>query len=364
MAYLNASTKPAQLITQMPKTDGLVGTSRYRAGKGLLVAAALLLALEICLHMTPWMQRYRAVFASGRLIDKLMYVSEVSPQLIVIGNSRIDNGIDPTVIAAELSIARQEVFNLGIPGANTRVIQGATHWLLERNSLSNSHVLLGLDPSLFSLNEELGYSVFVLDKSQAWQLGDYAAWRDSWFRLWGFANNLKGLREPQKMIQWFQASTGELAAWGGELNTNQGFRAKQGVLSEAQQQAVSSELATTPLDVTAYQYFISAIKEWRDHDVAISVFFPVVFANGEVISVQQGFTEFDFKRLKTDLSRLGVRFLNSPKAASYGAEDFFNPGHLNVTGAEKYSQWLAQEYETLRLPLADVQKYAGVKGDL
>jgi len=68
-------------------------------GKSFWVAALIILCVELALHSESIMHRYRSVFAVGRAIDKLHYVERHPPRLLFIGNSRIDNGIDPRAIS-------------------------------------------------------------------------------------------------------------------------------------------------------------------------------------------------------------------------------------------------------------------------
>jgi len=68
-------------------------------GLGAAFALFLLLVPEAMLHTDGFFYRYRAVFAAGRAMDKLRYVEATVPTLLIVGNSRVDNGFDPGAIA-------------------------------------------------------------------------------------------------------------------------------------------------------------------------------------------------------------------------------------------------------------------------
>src|SRR5258705_10973381 len=87
-------------------------------GLGAAFALLLWLAAEAALHTDEFSYRYRAVFAAGRAMDKLNYVEANTPTLLIVGNSRVDNGFDPGAIASRLSVEnRGQVFNFGLPGS-------------------------------------------------------------------------------------------------------------------------------------------------------------------------------------------------------------------------------------------------------
>jgi hypothetical protein len=61
------------------------------------------------------------------------------------------------------------------------------------------YVLIGLDATLFSPDDELNYVVFFADRWEMAAAGEYKDLLASVFRLWGYSTNLKGLREPSRM---------------------------------------------------------------------------------------------------------------------------------------------------------------------
>src|SRR5574340_1510929 len=96
------------------------------------------------------MFRYRAVFAQGRAYDKLCEVERPPPQILFIGNSRTDNGIDPLAVERSAPGHFLRGFNLGLPGANAIVYHGEIRRLDGRGLLGNMAihtVVLGLDES-------------------------------------------------------------------------------------------------------------------------------------------------------------------------------------------------------------------------
>lgn len=98
---------------------------RDRPGLGLAFALLLLAAVEAVLHTDAFLVRYRSVFAAGRAMDKVRYVESHPPALLIVGNSRVDNGFDPQALAERLGKAqRNHIFNLGLPGSDARTLFG------------------------------------------------------------------------------------------------------------------------------------------------------------------------------------------------------------------------------------------------
>jgi len=101
------------------------------------------------LHTDGFFYRYRAVFAAGRAMDKLRYVEATVPTLLIVGNSRVDNGFDPGAIADRLGAEnRGRMFNFGLPGSDTRTLFGLLTRLDRKGLLGPSRieaVVIGLD---------------------------------------------------------------------------------------------------------------------------------------------------------------------------------------------------------------------------
>jgi len=95
-------------------------------GGAFWIAVLVLLTAELALHSEPVLHRYRSVFAVGRAIDKLDYVETHVPHVLFIGNSRVDNGVDPHTFSLALGQPASSSFNLGLPGANVIVYLGAS----------------------------------------------------------------------------------------------------------------------------------------------------------------------------------------------------------------------------------------------
>lgn len=130
---------------------------------GLLVSILLLLVVEAWLHTDSFYDRYRAVFAVGRTMDKALYVETQAPQILLLGNSRVDNGFDPKILGAILLPGEPNAaFNLGMPGINLRGLNGVVDRLDREGALGPGRVewvVLGLDETLFQSGDELGYTV-------------------------------------------------------------------------------------------------------------------------------------------------------------------------------------------------------------
>ena len=213
-----------RLRTPVPPCDSCRLVSRrdlnHWPGVGAAFALLLLLVPEAMLHTDGFFYRYRAVFATGRAMDKLHYVEAIVPTLLIVGNSRVDNGFDPGAIAGRLGAEnRGRMFNFGLPGSDTRTLFGLLTRLDRKGLLGPSRieaVVIGLDEGYLQPADALGYEVFFADRATMLEKGEYRDLARSLARLWGYSDNLKELREPAKLERFIRASRDSVEPIGGE----------------------------------------------------------------------------------------------------------------------------------------------------
>ena len=202
---------------------------------GTLVALLLLAGVEYVLHTDAFLYRYRAVFAAGRAMDKLLALEAAPPTVLAVGNSRVDNGVHPEVFARETGL---RAFNLGLPGA----VEGVIERLAERGMFGPGRVeqvLFGLDDGYFQRVGGLGYEVFFDRRERLLEHGRHRDWLRSVLRLWGYVDSLRTLQEPAKLIRFVEATFGDVASWGGNARDNAGFRAADEVGNQDAGQAAA-----------------------------------------------------------------------------------------------------------------------------
>lgn len=319
-------------------------SQRQTHGKGLAVGLLLLLGVELYLHSDDFLHRYRSVFAVGRAADKVRHVAEIQPALVFIGNSRVDNGIAPSTIATTLGAEPDRVFNLGVPGVNTRVLNGIIQRLGDRLALHKKGVrcmLIGLDASLFREEDAMNYSVFFADRGAMLKYGEYRPLFASIFRLWGFSANLKGLREPARLRDFLSATLLDRDPWGGSAAQNRGFRAKKEVLDPARVKVEPAAMDIPALESPSVSYLLDTIDELRRRKVIVGIFFPPQFKRANIFESAQS-TPINATRLLSALKQAGVHIYRVAESATFPAKWFANPGHLNQEGAQLYSLLLAQ----------------------
>jgi len=268
----------------------------------------------------------------------------MQPAIVFMGNSRVDNGISPEVVSSTLNMNQGEVFNLGIPGQNTRVLSGVVRELEHRGALSAVQlqcVMIGLDATLFYPVDSLNYSIFLADRWEMAAAGEYRDLFSSVFRLWGFSPNLKGLREPARIQGFIAATLTDREPWGGSVRDNLGFRAKQERLTSAQIKAVPDQGTPETLDIQARAYLLAAIDRLVARGISVGVFFTPQYrrSNGFEWSGSDNDT---YRQLLADIQTRGVALVHVADMDTYGADLFANPGHLNEEGARRYSTALAQ----------------------
>ena len=194
-----------------------------------MVAALLLFAVELWLHTDAFLYRYRSVFAAGRALDKTRYAEAHCPPLLVLGNSRADNGFDPRTIRRHLEVPiDREGFNLGIPGADSRVLAGILDRLDAAGCLRTGgvrYVVLSLDEALVQAIDSLGQEVFFADARRMWADRQHRDALRAVLRLYGYSTNLRQLREPATLQRFVQATLYDADPVGGGAALHLGYRA-------------------------------------------------------------------------------------------------------------------------------------------
>lgn len=319
--------------------------------RGIAVALLILLGFELYLHNDDFLYRYRSVFAVGRAADKLFYVERVQPKIIFFGNSRVDNGVDPRLVAKEMGLPDEEVFNFGVPGSNTRILAGLAKEMAERRVFQRrdpQYIVLGLDESWFTLADDLNYSIFFADRLALLKNGEWRILAGSILRLWGFAINLKGLREPSRMLSFLRATLEDRDPWGGPLTENRGFRAKQGELNEDDLRVAGlrKEVAKIGSPLTI-DYFFDLIDTLTGEDVQVLIYVPPYY--GERPGFFERRDEPAHRRIIDYLEAKGIPVLQVEVEPPLTQHEFADLGHLNPKGSERFSkamgrvlaQWLS-----------------------
>ena len=317
-------------------------------GSGLLFALLLLGGVEYALHSEDLLYRYRAVFAAGRALDKMRYVEAHVPSTLIIGNSRVDNGFDPATVQKNLPGAQPgAVFNLGIPGVDTRTLYGILVRFAHRGLLGPAgirRVVIGLDESVLQKDDSnsLGYGVFFNDRGALLSEGDVANLVRSTVRLWGFADNLKELREPAKLERFIQASRKSVDPVGGSASQFLGYRAGFGALQDAAQIERQEVGSKKPPDAALVRYLERCIDLLAAHDVEIAIIFPPLL-NRRVLYLDEAEVAAEpYREIRAALERRQLPMIDLGADVARDTRDFINAGHLNDRGAQRFSALLGQ----------------------
>lgn len=313
-------------------------------GRGAVLALVLLAVLNQLLFSDQIMRRYGAVFAVGRAMDKQMHIEAQPPAVLILGNSRVDNGLDPRALST--AWGGVPAFNHGVPGANARVMYGMVKRLEAAGVLDQGKtrgVILGLDESFIQADESLGYIYFFGDRSSLWAGHEYRLWLGSWLRLWAYSDNMRQLREPEKALRFVTATFRSLEPVGGAAWRNLGYRAgfAGGGQNQNEGQALKQESqAQRPPDQSVVQTFEALLDLLQKKGIDVVVTFPPLLnrVSAYVDTAQAG---GDYGRLKEMLKKRSVTVLDERDPVPRDAAYFVNPGHLNDKGAQIYSAWLA-----------------------
>jgi hypothetical protein len=311
-------------------------------GKPFWVACAILALFECALHSNSIIQRYRAVFAVGRAIDKVRYVEQNPPALLFLGNSRVDNGVDPGVIDRERGLPGASSFNLGMPGANLRIFHGLLERLERQGLLGNGAivgVVLGLDEASLLEEDSLGYSAFFASRGALWEQGRYRDWLGSYLRLWSYSDNLRQLHEPAKALSFISATLRSVDPIGGAPATHLGYRAGFGAAQDEGQVARQEQTSHDPPAPALERLLWQMIDGLQAKQVRVAVAVlplrdrsPAFFADDASAK--------PYRDLLAQLRQRGVTVV--PPPAGFAADEFVNAGHLNDRGAQRYSALLSR----------------------
>ena len=318
-------------------------------GAGALFAVVLLVLAEGALHSDAFLYRYRSVFAVGRAMDKVRYVESHVPHVLIAGNSRVDNAFDPVTLQTHLPGTQTgEVFNLGMPGADARAFHGILVRLASQGLLGPGRVakvVIGLDEGFLQSGDSLGYATFFADRGAMWQEGEYADLLRSWLRLWGYADNLKELREPAKLERFAAASLKEVEPVGGGAGEHFGYRAGFGELQDAAQVVLQEAGSLRPPDPRLVRYFWRCLDLLAAHRVDVAIAFPPLL-NREVLYINPSDSRAaPYSLIANELAARSVPMIALDPGGARSADEFVNAGHLNDRGAQRFTRLLAKELQ-------------------
>jgi len=320
-------------------------------GLGVAFALLLLLAAEAALHTDAFLLRYRAVFAAGRAMDKLRHVESDAPRLLIVGNSRVDNGFDPGVIATRLGADNPgRIFNLGLPGSDTRTLYGLLTRLDRQRMLGPSRieaVVIGLDEGYLQPADSLGYEVFFADRATMLVMGEYRDLMRSLVRLWGFSDNLKELREPAKLERFIQASRGSVEPIGGGAAQFAGYRAGFGGLQDAAQMGMQEVGSKKPPDPARIDYLNRSLDLLRARGVRVAILYPPLLNRDVLYLTPDDAAAKPYLEVAQQLRARGMPLIGLEPGIRRDPAEFINAGHLNDRGAKRFSVLLAEQLAAL-----------------
>jgi len=314
-----------------------------KKGGGAVFALILILICELCLHTDSFLLKYRSVFAAGRLMDKVDALTNLPVKLLLIGNSRTDNGFDPFLLQ---EITHLKAFNLGVPGANAEILYGITAKLNTKGVFAEGNinkVLLGLDESIFQHGDSLGYGVFVADQDELFSENQFKELFNGYFRLIGYGGQLKELREPEKLIRFFKASYQEIEPMGGAAMINYGFRpGERGKFQNDEQLLAQEAGALNPPNKRVEAYFWKLIKLLEEQNIEIAIYFPLLLNRNSLFLDTNNKQAIPYIRIKDKLIAMGIPVLDIGSKEKKLSSEFANAGHLNRQGATRFSKRMGQ----------------------
>lgn len=288
-------------------------------------------------------------------MDKVRYVEAHVPSIVIVGDSRVDNGFDPATVQAGLPGVRPgQIFNLGMPGADTRALYGILTRLAHENLLGPGRigrVVLGLDENLLQAGDALGYGVYFANRRALWKEGEYRDLLASWLRLWGYAQNLKELREPAKLERFMRASLGDVDPVGGAARERLGYRPGFGGLQDARQAMLQEAGSKKPPDARLLRYFWRCLDLLAENGVQVAVAFPPLLNRDVLYITPRDPAAQPYLKITEELAARGIPMIALDPGGARSVDEFVNAGHLNNRGAQRFSRMLARKLkETWQQP--------------
>lgn len=321
-------------------------TTAAPVGKGLAVAVLLLSLVEAWLHSDDFLHRFRSVFAAGRAMDKTLYVERHCPGVLVLGNSRADNAFDPLTLAREGGLPiGMSAFNLGLPGADLRVLSGVIDRIEQAGCLRPGgirHVVLVLDEALVQRVDTLGQEVFFTDRRRMLADGEWLDVLRSTIRLYGFSSNLSQLREPAMLQRFVAAIAHEVEPVGGPAAEHLGYRAGFGGL-QAVDSAVRQETGSqAPPNPARVSDLWRLLDRFDAQGIRVAVVYPPLLQRDVLYRVHDRPEAAPYRAIDAELQRRGVPTIVLDDGLPKSSAEFVNAGHLNDRGAQRYSRLLAR----------------------
>lgn len=331
---------------QTPEPPAGGARAESRPGKGLLVAALLLLVVEAALHQDSTLYRLRSVFAAGRALDKLLYVETHAPRMLILGNSRADNGFDPATVTSAMGAASPgPAFNLGLPGADAAVVAGILKRLDNAGVIGGSGVaavVLSVDETLLQDVDTLGQEVFFADRKTLLEDGQYLDWLRSLVRLYGYSDNFRQLREPGTLQRFVQALFRDTDPVGGAASEHAGYRAGTGVLQD-QAAAMRQEVGSSqPPSASNLRNLWRILDLLELREVEVAVVFPPLLNRNVLFIEHENTRAVPFLAVMAEIAHREIPVIVLDRDYPRNPAEFANPGHLNDRGAQRYSAMLGQ----------------------
>lgn len=320
-------------------------------GYGLAVALLLLLAFEAWLHTDAFLVRFRSVFAAGRALDKTLYAERHCPDTLILGNSRADNAFDPATLLREAAVFRpRAAFNLGLPGADTRVLAGVLGRVARAGCFGAEgvrHVVLSLDEALLQPVDTLGQEIFLADRRQMLADGQWHDALRATLRTYGFAPNLRQLREPGTLARFVAATRADVEPVGGGAAEHLGYRAGFGGLQDAGAARRQEAGSSAPPSEANVRHLWRMLDTLSAAGVQVAVVFPPLLGREVLYRPGDRPEGAPYRAVAAELARRGVPVLGLDDGQPRSPSEFVNPGHLNDRGAQRVTRQLARELDAV-----------------
>jgi len=193
-------------------------------------------------------------------------------------------------------------------------------------------VLLSLDEGLLQAIDTLGQDVFFAGTRRLWDQGQFHDAFRATLRLYGYADNLRRLREPALLQRFVEALHTDVDPVGGAAAAHLGHRAGVGALQDdaaARRQEAGSTAPPSDVNVRHLWWTLDLLAA---RGVQVVVVHPPLL-NRQVLYLAPDRAEAaPYLAIAGELDRRGLPRIALEPGVPRDPKEFVNAGHLNDRG--------------------------------
>ena len=218
------------------------------------------------------------------------------------------------------------------------------------------YAVLSLDEALVQPIDTIGQDVFFASVPRMWADGQYRDAFGASFRLYGYAPNLRELREPGTLARFVRATFHDVDPVGGAAAEHLGYRAGFGGLQDAQSARLQEVGSLGPPDAVNLAHLWHMLDLLQSRGVRVAVVFPPLLNRDVLYLAGPARERAPYLAIVDELNRRRIPMIALDSGPPRDPAEFINAGHLNDRGAQRYSRLLGQALSRIWAAAARAQR--------